>query len=184
MAWVDGTLTQIPITWTHIEVDCELKANGRELQNLVVAMKSVGAAGKTYFDNVELLYDLTEAKLNGGSYWPINVDAASADFEIPIWGMPVDADVIGAFVIFKSAITGNDTDYFALKLVNKANGNTICSKTFTSGVDAAAYEVVMFSTPGTDGRLSAFGGVSLKYERSGAGMDLPQCVVGVVWDLS
>lgn len=184
MAWIDGTLTQAPISWTHVEVDCTLKANGRELQDLVVTMKSVGADGKTYFDNLELLYDLTSAQINKGNYWPVDVSAASADFEIPAFGVPVDADITGCFVMFKTAVIGNNTDYFALKLINKANGNTICSKTFTGGVDAAAYEVVMFSTPGLDGRLSAYEGVSLKYERSGAGLDLPQCVVGIIWKLS
>ena len=84
----------------------------------------------------------------------------------------------------KETITGNDTNYMQIRLINKETGAIICTKTFLSGTDAPAYEVTDFG-PANEaaGAINLGQGVSFVKEDFGGGMMLPQFVLVIQWNL-
>lgn len=182
MTWVDGELYGIDVEWLHVEGICEANPDV-ELLKVRVSGITEGLDGYGYFDLFQLCKNLLNDKITGNEVVCLPIDEITGSVEIPVFGAVVDAQIIAVHIVPKSAITGNDTNYMQLKLVNKETGATICTKTFLSGVDAPAYEVTDFG-PASDtaGAINLGRGISFVKEEFG-GMVLPQCVLIIQWNL-
>jgi hypothetical protein len=167
------------------ETVCEVNEDIELLQTRVTAETS-GFSGYCYFDDLQLLKNLTDEKITGNEqlFQPIREVTAGSIFEKPIYGAVIEAQIISAHIVPKSTIIGNDIDYMTLKLMNKETSEVICTKTFIIGTNAEAYKVTDFGPVDTEaGAMNLAKGVSLVKEETGTGMLLPESLLIVQWNL-
>jgi len=183
--WIEGELQEVEIEWLHVEGICEVNSE-KELLRIRVSGITDGLDDYGYFDLFQLCKNLLNDKITGNEivYLPLEEIPAGQGVEIPVFGAVVEAQIAAAHLVPKQTITGSDTNYMQLKLVNKETGAVICTKTFIAGVDAPAYEVTDFGPVNeTAGAVSIGKGVSLIKEEVGGGMALPQSVLVIQWNL-
>jgi len=115
------------------------------------------------------------------------IDVGVSD-EVPLWAAPGDCTLESICFIPKSMITGADTDYFTLSVLDKGNTGTgtdeIVSLAFPLGVDAAAFTAKGLGTLSETHKILAQGDViSFKKAESGSGMALPDLVCVIEYKL-
>lgn len=185
MTWIEGELQGLEIEWLHVEGICEVNSE-KELLRVRVSGVTEGLDGYGYFDMFQLCKNLLNEKITGSEvvYLLLGEVSAGVTVEIPVFGAVTEAQIVAAHLVPKETITGNNSDYMQLKLVNKDTGAVICTKTFLSGVNAPAYEVTDFGPVDEEaGAINVGQGVSFAKEEFGAGMKLPQCTLVIQWDL-
>lgn len=181
--WIDGELSNVPIEWLHVEGICEVNAQ-KELLHVKVSGNTAELNGNGYFDLFELLKNLTEEKANGSEKVFLLIDETAQTFTKAVFGAIIDTKIVAAHIIPVATITGNDSDYMKLRLVNADTNADICAKTFVSGINANSQEVTDFGpADDTAGAIEAGKGVVLLKENYGGGMTLPQCIIILEWDL-
>lgn len=174
MAWIDGDLQEYDVEWMSFEATCEV-ANNKELLRVRVSAVTDGFAG--FFDNFQLLKNLTNEKLFGAEVAYIPIDPNEA--ESPVFGAVKDFQIIAAHIVPKQDIVGGDPP-LELKLINKHTDNVICTKTFITGIDAPAYQVTDFGPVDEEKSKLEYGqAVSLVVE----GGTLPECLLIIQWDV-
>lgn len=183
MNWIAGELTNLPVEWLRIETICPVNKE-RELLKVRVTGLTEGLTGGGYFDEFVLKKNLLDEKQTGAEKVFLPIDETTGEIELPVFGATVEAIVVAAHIVPENPITGNDSDYMTLKLVNKETGVVICTKTFVAGVDAASYEVCDFGPVNeAAGAINICQAVSFKKMDTGAGMTLPRCLLIVEWNL-
>jgi len=185
VTWVDGELNGIDIEWLSFETICEVD-NDKELLRTRVTAETSGFSGYCYFDNLQLLKNLTDEKITGNevTYIPLDEVSTGNEIEMPVFGAVTDVQIVSAHIVPKTTITGNDSNYMALKIINKETDAVICTKTFIAGADATAYQVTDFGPVNEgNGAISEGYGVSLVKEETGAGMLLPDGILIIQWNL-
>lgn len=185
MTWISGTLSGVDIEWMHFEEVCPVNENKELLRTRVTAITE-GLDGYGYFDLFQLLKNLTDEKATGSEvvFIPRDQVSAGSTLEIPVMGAVKEMQIIAAHIVPKQAITGDNTNYMTLKLVNKETAAVICTKTFTLGLDAAAYEVTDFGpVDEAAAAISLNKGVSFVKEETAGGMTLPQSILVIQWNL-
>ena len=86
--------------------------------------------------------------------------------------------------MFKEAVSGNNSNYVQLQLVNKESDKIISTLTFLEDINVASYEVISFGPVSEEyGVINLCKGVALKVEQFGAGMELPEAILIIEWDL-
>lgn len=183
--WIEGELQEVGIEWLHVEGICEVNSE-KELLRVRVSGVTDGLDGYGYFDLFQLCKNLTNDKITGNEVIYLLIEEIPADqgAEIPVFGAVTEAQIVAVHIIPKETITGNDINYMQLKLVNKDTGAVICTKTFLSGVNAPAYEVMDFGPVDEEaGAINIGQGVSFVKEEFGGGMTLPKCLLIIEWNL-
>jgi len=107
--------------------------------------------------------------------------AAGSTGEWAVFKAPEACEITAAYIVPDSAITGADTNYMTLSIVDKGSDGTgttaIASVDFTSGTDAAAFDAFSLGTLGDAKTLAAGDVVSFKKAEAGTGMDMPNLLV-------
>jgi hypothetical protein len=184
ITWVEGTLQSLDVEWLHVENICEV----RDVELLKVRVSGITDSlnGYGYFDLFQLCKNLLNEKITGNEtiYLPLDEVPAGAITEIPVFGAVIEAQIVAAHIVPKTNITGNDTNYMALKLINKETGTVICTRTFLNGINAPAYKVTDFGPANeTNGTINLGQSVSFVKEEVGSGMTLPQSILVIQWNL-
>lgn len=180
--WIEGDLLEVPIEWVLIEAICPV-ADDRELLRIKLTAAS-DEDEPVYFDDLQLFINLTREKLLGWEKVFLPLGQLTGNAEIPVFGAVVEAKIVAAHIVPKQTITGNNSSYCTLKLVNKETGAAICTKTFLAGVDAPAFEVTDFGPVNeVAGAINLGQGVSLVKEDSGGGLVVPESMLIIQWDL-
>lgn len=187
LTWIAGSLTETLIEWLVLQGICPVR-DDVELTRVRITGVTAGLVNHGYWDDFELLKNLTNDKITGAEvvYFPIPEAPAGSSLEIPVFGVVTEAgaQIVAAGIVPKAAITGDNNDYMTLKLVNKETGEDICTLTFLAGTDAPAYEVTDFGPANEEhGTINYGKGVSLVKEESGGGMTLPAGVLILQWNL-
>jgi hypothetical protein len=174
--WIDGELQECDIEWMNFEAVCEV-ADNKELLRVRVSAVTEGFHGAGFFDNFQLLKNLTNEKLFGAEIVYIPVDSNTS--ETPVFGAVKDSKIVSAHIVPKQDIAGSDPP-LVLKLIHKQTGGTICTKTFSTGVDAPAYQVTDFGPVDEEKSELEYGqAVSLAVN----GGTLPECLLVIQWDV-
>ena len=183
ITWINGELNGVNIEWLHIEEICEVN-DDKELLHVTVSGITDGLNGNGYFDVFQLLKNLTNEKITGSEKVFLLLNQTSGEFTKAVFGAIEDAQIVAAHIVPVSTITGDDTNYMKLRIVNADTGLDICTKTFVTGIDANSQEVTAFGpTDDTAGEIEAGKGVILIKDDYGGGMTLPQCAIILEWDL-
>lgn len=170
--WIESGPAEIEVSWLHVETICPV-SDEKELLKVRVSVITEGLGG--YFDNIQLFKNLTREKLFGSEVVYIPIDGRT---EVPIFGAVKDAQIVVAHIVPKSDIIGGDPP-LVLELINKGTGDTICTKTFTEGVNASAYQVTDFGPVSEAASEIEFGqAVSLVVDGT-----LPESLLVIQWDL-
>lgn len=107
--------------------------------------------------------------------------SAGSTGEWAVFKAPEACEITAAYIVVDSAITGTDTNYMTLSIVDKGDdgsGTTaIASVDFTAGTDAAAFDATSLGTLGSAKTLAAGDVVSFKKAEAGTGMDMPNLLV-------
>lgn len=107
--------------------------------------------------------------------------AAGSTGEWAIFKAPEACEITAAYIVPDSAITGADTNYMTLSIVDKGSDGTgttaIASVDFTSGTNAAAFDATSLGTLGAGKTLAAGDVVSFKKAEAGSGMNMPNLLV-------
>lgn len=107
--------------------------------------------------------------------------SAGSTGEWAIFKAPEACEITGAYIVTDADITGADTNYMTLSIVDKGSdgsGTTaIASLAFTSGTDATAFDALSLGTLGAGKTLAAGDVVSFKKAEAGSGMNMPNLLV-------
>lgn len=185
LIWVNSDLQALPIEWIRVDSVAEVRDDA-EIIRARYRVVTLNLAEGGFFDELGFFQNLLHDKITGNNvvYFPIAPLAQGVPLEIPVFGAVTEAQIVAAHLVPKETITGNDSDYMQLKLVNKDTGAVICTKTFLSGVNAPAYEVTDFGPVDEEaGAINVGQGVSFAKEEFGAGMTLPRCLLIIEWNL-
>jgi len=108
--------------------------------------------------------------------------AAGSSAELPIWNAPFRCKIIRVGIVPAAAITGANTNYMTLSVVNKGADGTgtaaIASKDYTLGVDAAQFAYNSLG-PVSNNLLRKDDTLTFKKAETGTGMAMPDLVVVV-----
>lgn len=184
--WIEGEPQEFQIEWLKIDEICEI-SNNKELLRTRLSVITDNLNGYGYIDNLGLFKNLLNDKITGAEivYIPLDEIPAGSSAEFPVFGAVTDAQIVAAHIIPKTTISGSDTDYMQLRLVNKETGSTICTKTFLNGTDAPAYQITDFGpVDEVSGTITLGQGVAFVKEEIGNGMALSQCVLVIQWNLA
>lgn len=183
MTWFDSALQPLPIVWTALEATCDVDPD-RELLSSDFEVLTVGLGGYGYFDNLFFNRNRTNEIINGSDVMNLLIDPASGEFEIPVFlSVKEDCTIVAAHIVPKEDIIGDDTDYCKLMLYNVTQAKTLGTKTFLLGNDVNALE--MSSIGGINEEIMEYGDVVvIAKENLGGGMDLPQFLLVIEWNLA
>lgn len=109
--------------------------------------------------------------------------------ELPLWAAPDACTLQKVSIIPGSTITGVDTDYFTLGIIDKGSSGTgtdsIVSMVFDSGENAAAFATKNLGVLDVTHKVLAQGDViSFKKSESGSGMAMPDLVCVIEYKLN
>jgi len=107
---------------------------------------------------------------------------AGSSTELPIWNAPFRCKVIRVGVVPATAVTGADTNYMTLSVVNKGSDGTgtaaIASKDYTAGKNIAQFDYDSLG-PVSNNLLRKNDTLTFKKAETGTGMGMPDLVVVV-----
>lgn len=182
-AYIDCDPVETGVEWLRLESVCPTNKE-KELLRARVTGLTEGLAGGGYFDQFQLRKNLLNEKQIGSEIIYRLLQAVTGPFETVVFGATVEAQIVACHIVPAQNITGSNSDYMTLKLVNKETGNVICTKTFLAGVDASAWEVCNFGPVNEEAsHVNLTKGVSLVKEDTGTGMILPVSLLIVEWNL-
>lgn len=183
ITWVDSELKEIPIMWQSIEFIAPVKEDAEILTaKYRIVTNDIGG----YFDNLGFFINLSNEKLTGSEkvFLPIPRIQQGEIREFPVFGAVQEVQIVAAHIMFKETVTGNNSNYVQLQLVNKESDEIISTLTFLEDINAASYEVISFGPVNEEyGAINLYKGVALKVEQFGAGMELPEAILIIEWDL-
>jgi len=109
--------------------------------------------------------------------------------EVAIFRAPFACRVKGLGVVYDTAVTGADTDNFAIDVRNKGaagSGTTslVTVITFASGTDSAAMDETTWTLSTTDATITLAAGdvLALRRTTNGSGLDMPAGLVVVRYE--
>jgi hypothetical protein len=186
MVWFDGSGTALAVQWTTLSRVAAINAE-RELVGVRLTGAASNYTGGIYIDDYVLKKNLTNERSIGNicQCLPLAFNGAGVDLELPAIGAYRDIEIKAAYLLPKTAITGDDTDYIKLTLKNKKSGNAICTKTFVTGVDADAYAMAAFGGVDSDEAIIDEGeSASIIVTNYCSGMDLPDSLLCIEYNLA
>lgn len=183
--WYEGAAVSKPVEWTHIEQVVQVNPEKELLGVEINVWTKHTVYGDGYFDSIQLLKNLTNDKVMGSEKIFHLFDEVTGTWVRPVFGAIADSRIVACHIVPTDGITGDDSDYMQLRLVNYQTSEDICTKTFVSGINAVAHEVTDFGPVDTSAAVIPAGGsVSLEKQDYGSGMTLPQCIIIIEWDLT
>ena len=197
MSWTESFEYDIFVAWLEIDVYAPIRDNA-EIYRATFKPRTVGLVGGGYFDSLAFYRNLYFDKVTGAyvMYYPIEPILAGVDTELPVFGAvfnsasydPLESNpsaiITAAHIVPQNLITGDNTDYCQLQLLNKETDNLITTLTLIGGNDAPAYKVTSFGGVSADAEISIFEGVSLNVVHYGAGLALPYFTLVVEYNLN
>ncbi|HEY8362725.1 MAG TPA: GLUG motif-containing protein, partial [Tissierellaceae bacterium] len=141
ITWVDSELKEIPIMWQSIEFIAPVKEDAEILTaKYRIVTNDIGG----YFDNLGFFINLSNEKVTRSEkvFLPIPRIRQGEIREFPVFGAVQEVQIVAAHIMFKETVTGNNSNYVQLQLVNKESDEIISTLTFLEDINAASYEVI------------------------------------------
>lgn len=190
ITWIGSSVSSLVIEWQSLNVTREVDS---EKTLTDVDIEAVNEDGMVYyFDEFSLQANLSEipedpTEPTGTLYqFQLSESGAGSTFEIPVFNPYEEAKINAVWICYKEAITGNDSNNFTLKIINRgADGITvgnIVDQTYVTGENEAAYVMSELTINSTYSSLEKQGCISIKKEESGGGLKMPACNVSLFWD--
>lgn len=107
---------------------------------------------------------------------------AGTTFEKSVMRGERACEIVSAHFVTDSNVTGHDTNYATLSLLNKTTVGTVCSYAFTLGSDATAFVPVSFGALDATHKILASGSViTLEKAEAVGGLALPEFLLQIVY---
>ena len=192
ITWVSGSISTVPIQWGSFEITREVNAD-KTFSSIDFKIVNDDAGFSFYIDNLSLVSNIDDLPNPDdeititGTYYAMRfpeVGQGSA-YECPLFAPYEEAKINNAFVVFKEAVTGADSNYFSLQLVNKGSDGSgtdkIVDVSFIFGENASANVMKSLTVDTNYNAMEQAAAVTLKKMETGSGMKMPEGLLVVFW---
>lgn len=183
--WKTSAAEMVEILWTPFETTVPVNP---EKELLSVTYKVINTENfPVYFDDLTLEKNLLNDKLMAAetTYIPFEGVAAGVPLNRTVFAGIDVTKIVSIHYVPEETITGSNTDYAQLQIINDPDGEILTTKTFVDGVINKEKLVFDFGpvsprtaviAPGTSLRLTK--------QEAGNGMKIPRGVLIIRWDIA